>query len=93
MATAHCPVASSKHNSKFSCKAPSASSTWSAATSSIARWWSSPAPARAWKPYAEKNVVYGSVEFNTNFLDSFSDAEGQNLAAIRITTLPAEGSL
>ena len=31
--------------------------------------------ARAWKPYAEKNVVYGSVEFNTNFLDSFSDVE------------------
>ncbi|HRM67977.1 MAG TPA: PKD domain-containing protein, partial [Thauera phenylacetica] len=27
------------------------------------------------------------------FIDSFSDAEGQNLAAIRITTLPAEGTL
>ncbi|HQZ02781.1 MAG TPA: PKD domain-containing protein, partial [Thauera sp.] len=27
------------------------------------------------------------------FIDSFSDAEGQNLAAIRVTTLPAEGVL
>jgi uncharacterized lipoprotein NlpE involved in copper resistance len=27
------------------------------------------------------------------FIDSFNDAEGQNLAAIRITTLPAEGTL
>ena len=31
--------------------------------------------ARAWKPYAEKGVVYGAVEFNTNFLGIFSDVE------------------
>ena len=31
--------------------------------------------ARAWKPYVEKNVVYGAVEFNTNFLGIFSDVE------------------
>lgn len=31
--------------------------------------------ARAWKPYTEQDVVYGTVEFNTNFLDMFSDVE------------------
>jgi len=31
--------------------------------------------ARAYKPYTQRGVIYGVVEFNTNFLDEFSDNE------------------